>query len=107
MTILADRFKYVDFTLPYTESGVYMIVPLTADKKRSAWIFLKPLTTELWLSTLGFFILTGFVVWSIESRGNNEHFQGSVIKVVSNVLYFTFSTLVFSQSTVKSLQSFI
>ncbi|MQM23867.1 hypothetical protein Taro_056937, partial [Colocasia esculenta] len=97
VTMLAERLQYVDFTLPYTESGVFMLVRQEKDKKSSTWIFLKPLTVELWLASFGGFILTGFVVWVIEYRSGNEHFQGSLRKMVSNVLYFTFSTLVFAQ----------
>ncbi|XP_034680224.1 glutamate receptor 2.2-like, partial [Vitis riparia] len=41
-TIVANRSKYVDFTLPYTESGVSMIVPIKDNKSKSAWVFLKP-----------------------------------------------------------------
>ncbi|KAL7180617.1 hypothetical protein ACSBR1_043747 [Camellia fascicularis] len=43
LTIVSNRSKYVDFTLPYTESGVSMIVRIEAEK-RNAWIFMKPLT---------------------------------------------------------------
>ncbi|CAA7407338.1 unnamed protein product [Spirodela intermedia] len=75
VTILARRFQYVDFTLPYTESGVYMI---------------------LWLCSLCFFVFTGFILWGIERMHNNEHFMGPPLQVISNVLYFTFSTFVFA-----------
>ncbi|MQM14151.1 hypothetical protein Taro_047079, partial [Colocasia esculenta] len=96
LTILAERLQYVDFTMPYTESGVFMIVRLKEGKQRSAWVFLKPLTVELWLASFGGFLLTGFVVCVIEYLGGNERFQGSLIKVGGNVMYFTFSTLVFA-----------
>ncbi|EXB89493.1 Glutamate receptor 2.2 [Morus notabilis] len=44
-TIRANKSKFADFTLPYTKSGVSMIVPV-GDKrsKNNAWVFLKPLT---------------------------------------------------------------
>ncbi|KAK3177685.1 hypothetical protein Dsin_032856 [Dipteronia sinensis] len=44
-TIVANRSgNIVDFTLPYTESGVSMVVPIKDNKKKNAWVFLKPLT---------------------------------------------------------------
>ncbi|CAA7407343.1 unnamed protein product [Spirodela intermedia] len=99
VTIMAHRFQYVDFTLPYTESGVYMIVPLKEDNKRGrTWVFMEPLTHELWLCSLCFFLLTGFIMWGIERMNQNEHFTGPPLQVISNVLYFTFSTLVFAHS---------
>ncbi|KAF5929925.1 hypothetical protein HYC85_000065 [Camellia sinensis] len=39
--IRADRSKYVDFTLPYTESGVTMIVPFKDKNYKNAWVFLE------------------------------------------------------------------
>ncbi|XP_071909558.1 glutamate receptor 2.7-like [Coffea arabica] len=50
ITILADRAAYVDFTLPYTESGVVMVVKnkMSIDM----WIFLKPLRWDLWLAII-------------------------------------------------------
>ncbi|MCL7050991.1 hypothetical protein MKW94_015226 [Papaver nudicaule] len=53
VTILPNRSLYVDFTLPYTETGVSMIVRIKDDEKKNPWVFLKPLSLELWLSALG------------------------------------------------------
>ncbi|KAK3437307.1 hypothetical protein EUGRSUZ_C01871 [Eucalyptus grandis] len=65
-TILANRSLYVEFTLPYTESGIAMLVPYKDNKSKNAWVFLKPLTGDLWLATGCFFRafsnLTRFVV---------------------------------------------
>ncbi|CAA6675593.1 unnamed protein product [Spirodela intermedia] len=75
LTIVANRSQYADFTLPYTESGVWMIVPIKKNNNRNPWVFLKPLTTDLWLGSMSFFFFTGFVVWVIEHRINND-FRG-------------------------------
>ncbi|KAM3748288.1 hypothetical protein ACB098_05G097000 [Castanea mollissima] len=45
LTILANRTKYVEFTQPYAESGLSMVVP--AHSEGSAWMFLKPLTWKI------------------------------------------------------------
>lgn len=95
ITILANRSLYVDFTLPYTESGVSMIVPVKDDESKKMWIFLKPLTADLWLASLAFFFFTGFVVWVIEHRINNE-FRGPPSHQFGTIFYFAFSTLVFA-----------
>ncbi|XP_078441343.1 glutamate receptor 2.7-like [Wolffia australiana] len=97
ITIRENRFQYVDFTMPYTDSSVYIIVPLEADNKSdSFFVFMEPLTLQLWLCSLAFFLLTGFTVWVIESMENNEHFGGPLLHVIINVLYFSFSTAVFA-----------
>ncbi|XP_078157752.1 glutamate receptor 2.8-like [Carex rostrata] len=95
VTIRANRTNYVDFTMPYTESGVSMIVPLSSDSSQSMWIFLQPLTRELWLTSMAFFVFTGFVVWVIEHRINKE-FRGTPWQQFGLIYYFAFSTLVFA-----------
>ncbi|TXG62336.1 hypothetical protein EZV62_013699 [Acer yangbiense] len=95
ITILANRSRNVDFTLPYTESGVSMIVPIK-DKKKNAWVFLKPLTWDLWMTSACFFAFIGFVVWVLEHR-INEDFRGPIEHQVGTSFWFSFSTMVFSQ----------
>ncbi|KAF6165264.1 hypothetical protein GIB67_030446 [Kingdonia uniflora] len=75
ITIIANRSLYVDFALPFTESGVLIVVPVKGDEWNNAWIFLKPLTMELWFATGAFVIFIGFVVWILEHRVNDE-FRG-------------------------------
>lgn len=95
ITIVADRSLYVDFTLPFTESGVSMVVPVKDQNRKGAWTFSDPLSTPLWIVSGVFFIFTGFVVWFLEHRENRE-FRGPPGNEVGTVLYFIFSTLVFS-----------
>ncbi|RLM86228.1 glutamate receptor 2.9-like [Panicum miliaceum] len=95
VTILANRSLYVDFTLPYTESGVRMLVPVRDKRQKTAWTFLKPLSADLWLGTGAFFVFTGFIVWFIEHRTNKE-FKGPPASQIGSIFYFSFSTLVFA-----------
>ncbi|CAL5424798.1 unnamed protein product [Camellia sinensis] len=76
-----------------TDMGIGRVAQV--DMKKNMWIFLKPLDSDLWLASAGFFILTGFVVWLIE-RPINEEFQGSRAQQIGTVLWFSFSTLVFA-----------
>ncbi|KAJ4831371.1 hypothetical protein Tsubulata_021668 [Turnera subulata] len=55
-----------DSTLPFTESGVSMFVPIVDSKTKNAWVFFKPLTWDLWVTSFCFFIFIGFVVWVLE-----------------------------------------
>ncbi|KAL7201217.1 hypothetical protein ACSBR1_033010 [Camellia fascicularis] len=93
LTITANRSLYVDFTSTYTDMGIGRVARV--DMKKNMWIFLKPLDSDLWLTSAGFFILTGVVVWLIE-RPINEEFQGSRAQQIGTVLWFSFSTLVFA-----------
>ena len=62
-TIVANRSLYVDFTLPYSESSVLMVVLMKDNKKKNIWIFLKLLSWDLWLAVDATSILTGLVTW--------------------------------------------
>ncbi|KAJ8557772.1 hypothetical protein K7X08_004538 [Anisodus acutangulus] len=95
VTILASRAEYVDFTLPFSESGISAVVPVRDDDRKNAWIFLKPLKAELWITTGAFFIFIGFVVWVLEHRVNKE-FRGPKRKQFGMIFWFSFSTLVFA-----------
>lgn len=97
VTIRKDRSSLVDFTLPYTESGVSMIVPIKDYKSRNAWVFLKPLTGDLWATIGGFFVFIGFMVWALEHHKNTD-FQGTAIDQVGASLWYSFSTMVFGHS---------
>ncbi|KAK9942908.1 hypothetical protein M0R45_008551 [Rubus argutus] len=108
-TIRANRARYVDFTMPYTESGVVMVVPLKdKNKGKNAWIFLMPLTWDLWLASLCSFVFIGFVVWLLEHR-INEDFRGPPAHQVGTALWFSFSTMVFAQReiVVSNLARFV
>ncbi|XP_057799207.1 glutamate receptor 2.1-like [Salvia miltiorrhiza] len=95
VTIVANRSQYVDFTLPYTESGVAMIVPMRDDKSRNAWVFLKPLTWELWVTSFCSFVFIGFLIWILEHRINPD-FRGPFWYQLGMIFWFAFSTMVFA-----------
>ncbi|KAL6345473.1 hypothetical protein AAG906_017193 [Vitis piasezkii] len=107
-TIVANRSLYVDFTLPYTESGVSMIVPIIDKRSKNAWVFLKPLTWDLWVTSACFFVFIGFVIWVLEHR-INEDFRGPRSNQVGTILWFSFSTMVFAQKEriVSNLARFV
>ncbi|TXG60947.1 hypothetical protein EZV62_012310 [Acer yangbiense] len=65
-TIVANRSTFVDFTLAYSESGVSMVVLVKDDEKNNYWIFLKPFSWDLWLTTGLAFMFTGLVVWVLQ-----------------------------------------
>ncbi|GLT97556.1 hypothetical protein SLE2022_151140 [Rubroshorea leprosula] len=95
ITITANRSQYVDFTLPYYESNVAMVVKIKDDQGKNMWIFLKPLSWDLWLTTGLAFIFTGLVVWVLEHRINDE-FRGPPDQQVGTICWFSFSILVFA-----------
>ncbi|KAJ9567206.1 hypothetical protein OSB04_003172 [Centaurea solstitialis] len=99
ITITSNRCRYVDFTLPYTDIGVGI---LSRNADASMWIFMKPLSSELWVVSACFFILLGFVIWVFEHQ-TNEEFQGSPTQQIGTTFWFAFSTLVYAHA--EKLQS--
>ncbi|KAL7582708.1 hypothetical protein Lser_V15G42040 [Lactuca serriola] len=99
ITITANRTLYVDFTLPYTDLGVGT---LSRNAHAGMWIFMEPLSSDLWLVSASFFILLGFIIWILEHQTNKE-FQGSSSQQIGTTLWFAFSTLVFAHR--QKLQS--
>ncbi|KAL4359695.1 hypothetical protein AHAS_Ahas08G0103100 [Arachis hypogaea] len=103
ITIVTNRTRIVDFTQPYMESGLVVVVPVK-EIKSSPWSFLKPFTTKMWLVTGAFFLFVGAVVWILEHR-HNEEFRGPPRKQIITVCWFSFSTMFFShrENTVSAL----
>ncbi|KAL4558534.1 hypothetical protein LXL04_036735 [Taraxacum kok-saghyz] len=99
ITITSNRSLYVDFTLPFTDLGIGTIA---RNSKKSMWIFLYPLSADLWITSSCFFLFLGFVIWFIEHR-SNEEFQGSTSQQIGTILWFAFSTLVYAHR--EKLQS--
>ena len=65
VTILANRSKKVEFTVPYAESGL-VIVQVSSEEPQKAWMFLKPFTMEMWVVTGALLIYTMFIVWVLD-----------------------------------------
>ncbi|KAB1211904.1 Glutamate receptor 2.7 [Morella rubra] len=93
LTIQSNRSKLVDFTQPYIESSLVMIVPAKPDP--SAWLFMKPFSGTLWLLTLVSLLYTMFMVWFLEHKSNDE-FKGSFKEQISTILWFAFCSLFFA-----------
>ncbi|XP_066392487.1 glutamate receptor 2.4-like [Miscanthus floridulus] len=91
-TITINRSLYVDFTLPYTESGVQMIVPMKKNWSMSLWVFLKPIEPILWAAFLVVLVFTGFVIWLVEHKESRD-FGGSAWRQLVNIAYFSFQAL--------------
>ncbi|XBH98191.1 hypothetical protein VPH35_127740 [Triticum aestivum] len=101
VTITSSRMKQVSFTMPFADTGWSMIVAEQDNlNSNSMWIFVKPLTPELWFTSLAFFISTGFVVWAIEHR-INPRFRGTRSNQLGVVFYFLHSELFVAEMDVS------
>ncbi|CAL5408911.1 unnamed protein product [Camellia sinensis] len=96
ITILANRSKYVEFTQPFIESRLTMIVTAKPEAQK-AWMFLRPFTKEMWVFTSVILFYTVFIVWLLERQSNPE-FEGPWRNQLATALWFTYSSLFFTQS---------
>ncbi|KAK1419383.1 hypothetical protein QVD17_28550 [Tagetes erecta] len=103
IAIITNRTKIVDFTQPYIESGLVVVVPIKKIDS-SAWAFFRPFTPLMWVVTAIFFIIIGVVVWILEHRLNDD-FRGPPKQQLVTILWFTLSTMFFShrENTVSTL----
>ncbi|KAF5821956.1 putative ionotropic glutamate receptor, metazoa [Helianthus annuus] len=93
-TILANRSHFVDFTATYTDMGIGTLARINHN---DMWIFMKPLDADLWLITATFAILTGFVVWAIESMDQGSQKTPSLH--IGATFWFILMTLFFAQTS--------
>ncbi|XVF47776.1 hypothetical protein PTKIN_Ptkin03bG0137900 [Pterospermum kingtungense] len=84
IAIVASRTNCVDFTLPYLQSGVAMLIKVRHDGPKDMWIFLKPLSWDLWLTIICLCIFIGIVVRVLERRQNTD-FDGSRRRMLSTI----------------------
>ncbi|TXG66814.1 hypothetical protein EZV62_008089 [Acer yangbiense] len=91
VAIVARRLQYAEFTHPYTESRLVMIVPLEKPANK-ALLFMKPFTKAMWMLIGIVTIYNGFIVWLIE-RNHWHELQGSPVHQTGAFLWLSFSSL--------------
>ncbi|XP_062094428.1 glutamate receptor 2.7-like [Humulus lupulus] len=93
VSIVADRYKHAEFTLPYTQTGLVMIVPVRSKTSNRAWLFLKPFTMSMWLFIVIVNIYNGFVVWLIERNYCPQLKDSPILDQIGTLFWLAFSTL--------------
>ncbi|KAJ7979516.1 Glutamate receptor-like protein [Quillaja saponaria] len=106
VTNVGDRKNYVDFTLPYTETGVAMLARIQHRRHLHMWNFLRPFSWDLWLTILIFCVFIGVVIRIMERNVRRSEMNSSSssitrckerLTVVSSTLWFPLSQAVIPQ----------
>ncbi|XP_027186149.2 glutamate receptor 2.9-like isoform X3 [Cicer arietinum] len=88
-SIVAYRYHLVDFSQPYVESGLHMVVTEQPAKSKEAWMFLDAFTKEMWLTMAAMHIFVGVVIWLIEREENADlRGFGSILWFLVTVLFY-------------------
>ncbi|KAH7568901.1 hypothetical protein JRO89_XS06G0070000 [Xanthoceras sorbifolium] len=99
VTILASRSKIVEFTQPYAESGLSMIVP--AKSEESAWMFMRPFT---WTMKILLYLKQN-ITNAIFLIFPGERIDSNLTRVV--VVVWLFVVLILNSSYTASLSSML
>ncbi|XVF34266.1 hypothetical protein REPUB_Repub18cG0044600 [Reevesia pubescens] len=86
ISIVASRINCVDFTLPHLQTGVTMLIKVSHAGPKDIWIFMRPLSWDLWLTIISICIFIGIVVRILDRRENTELINGSRRKQISKIL---------------------
>ncbi|QCD80431.1 glutamate receptor [Vigna unguiculata] len=104
VTILANRSKLVDFTVPYTGSGVKMVVPVKHGRDQNMWTFVKPFSWDLWLSIIIISTFIGIAILIMERNVNalpNQEGSPNQTKLgASTILWFPISQAILPEREV-------
>nr|GEV99412.1 glutamate receptor 2.7-like [Tanacetum cinerariifolium] len=93
VSVVSRRYQYAEFTHPYTETRLVMVVPVTP--YHGQWLFVKPFTLGMWALTIVVNIYTGLVVWLIE-RKHSPELQGSPFNQTGILLTLAFTRMFFT-----------
>ncbi|KAG4960756.1 hypothetical protein JHK87_037389 [Glycine soja] len=93
VTIISYRYQYAEFTQPYTDPGVVMVVPLKSKLAHRTWLFMKPYTKTMWALILAMIIYNGFILWMLERRHNPE-IRGSMLNQTGSMAWLALTPLI-------------
>ncbi|XP_071726885.1 glutamate receptor 3.1-like [Rutidosis leptorrhynchoides] len=100
ITITGSRAQYVSFTIPYLKADVYMLVLSTQEWKQNLWAFLKPFTTNLWISIVCACLFVGIGLAILEYRAENPKFLGPIYSQLIMIVWFPISTFFFQDGKI-------
>ncbi|KAK2665833.1 hypothetical protein Ddye_004407 [Dipteronia dyeriana] len=93
MAIISNRSQYAEFSQPYTEPGLQLVVYNKPRRPNRAWLFKQPFTSGMWAATGAMVLFNGFVVWLIERKHNPEFTRGTKLDQLGTMVSLSFTTL--------------
>ncbi|PIA30587.1 hypothetical protein AQUCO_05500120v1 [Aquilegia coerulea] len=92
IAIVAHRHKHVEFSHPWSDSGIQMMLFRKPIKSNRAWLFLEPFSKVMWSLTVAITIYNGVLV-SLMERKNRPEFTDSASNNIGAAIWSAFATL--------------
>ncbi|KAI3701660.1 hypothetical protein L6452_26899 [Arctium lappa] len=100
VTIRYNRTEYINFTIPYLSSEVYMLVHGAHEWNQTMLTFIKPFTWRLWITIIGACIFIGVAIAILEYRVGNPKFAIPFYHKLVMVIWFPISTFYFHEGKI-------
>ncbi|KAL5715908.1 hypothetical protein ACHQM5_017667 [Ranunculus cassubicifolius] len=91
-TIVASRTQYGQFSQPWMDSGLQMVVLTSSVMTNQPWLFFKPFTAGMWFSVATLNMFNGVVILLMERKHYHE-FNGSLLNRLGFLIWLAFATL--------------
>ncbi|KAL4564254.1 hypothetical protein LXL04_028312 [Taraxacum kok-saghyz] len=102
ITIRGNRAQHVDFTIPYLNSEVYVLVHGSHKWNEKLWNLLRPFTWGLWVTIVAACLFTGVALGILEYRAANPKFSGPIYTQLIMVIWFPIATFFFQEGKIKN-----
>ncbi|KAM3342061.1 glutamate receptor 2.9 isoform X1 [Capsicum galapagoense] len=101
--IMPYRYELAEFSQPYIDSGLVMVVTERPRLEKAHFIVIKAFKLKLWILLAVMSMSTGAVIWLNEYVSDNPDFSGSFPQLIGSMLWFSVTVLSFSQrESIKS-----
>lgn len=96
--IVADRYEIADFSQPYLDTGIVMVVKVKPDVTNTRLMVFKAFELKMWMLMAALSVFTGVGIWLNEYANNNPEFRGPLPQNIGSMLWFSVTILSFVQS---------
>ena len=95
VTVTAEREKTVDFSHPYYNSGLAIVI--SKENTEGFWGLFRALTSPTFLATIGTLLallfVTGALIWWVEHKHNPEQFEKDTVRGVGSGFWWSAVTM--------------
>ncbi|XP_022893647.1 glutamate receptor 2.9-like isoform X1 [Olea europaea var. sylvestris] len=91
--IMADRYVYAEFSQPYIESGLVMVVTVKPGLKDKGFVVVDAFKKEMWIQMAAMSMSSAVAIWLTEYANNNPDIRGSFWQLISSMLWFCVTVL--------------